>query len=328
MLYEPTQTLLHRWFADEEIRAVARVDGGTVKDVFRVDTARGVFVLRIAEPGTRLDDVLFEQEWVTHIGARLPEVLAPLPAPGGSTAVVDHGRVSTLLPYVPGDAPSRFRPEHRAAAAHTLARIHRVAASVHDPLPRPGWPAWHHLHWERNHWWCWDDLRRALPRAADAPDHLDPAAIAAALGRHIAVLPIALHELAYRGLPAHPLHGDYGAANLRVRDDRIVGVFDWDETRLDWRACELADAIWGFARQVAHDGFDREVALAFLESYREAGGEVSPRERDELVLLMRARRLWEALYFLGDWQRGQEISWDYLAANVRALDALEGIEAL
>jgi Ser/Thr protein kinase RdoA (MazF antagonist) len=142
------------------------------------------------------------------------------------------------------------------------------------------------------------------------------------------VLPAALHELAYRGWRTHPLHGDYAAPNLRVQDDRVIGVFDWDETRLDWRACELADAVWAFSRHVANDGFDRESAQDFLDAYQSAGGEVTPGERAELVLLMRARRLWEALFFLGAWQRGDEISWDYLAENVRALDALDGVEGL
>jgi len=156
-----------------------------------------------------------------------------------------------VLPFVEGRCPSRFRREHRVAAAHSLARIHHAAATIVDPPPRAGWPAWHHRHWSQNRAWSWPALRRVLPAAAVVPDRVDPAALAASIERHLEVLPVALRELAHRPWATHPLHGDYTKGNLHVRDDRVVAVFDWDESRVDWRAWDIADAAWAFSRRVA-----------------------------------------------------------------------------
>src|SRR5438552_14241087 len=82
MLYEPSRALLQRWFPAEEIGAVDPLRGGTVNDVYRIETPNGVFVLRIAGPASSLDAELCEHAWVTHIAARMPEVIAPLAAPG------------------------------------------------------------------------------------------------------------------------------------------------------------------------------------------------------------------------------------------------------
>lgn len=275
-----------------------------------------------------MDALLCAHDWVTRVAARVPEVPAPLAAPDGSTVIMDGGRATTLLPFIDGDEPSRFRREHRFAAAHTLARIHLAAAAIPDPAPRPGYPAWHHRDWRLNAEWDWDHLRAALPRAADAPDHVVPVALANTLDRHIAVLPLALKELMHHRWVTHPLHGDYRPGILRMRDDRVVGVFDWDEARLDWRAWDLADAAWSFSVHVAHDDFNREHAREFVAAYMDAEGEVTAAEHAVLVLLMRARRLRDALHDLGQWNAGDELDWDRLAGTVRALDVLDGVESL
>lgn len=328
MLFEPSRALLERWFPGAPPLVVHRLADGYVNDLFRLDTARGPVVLKVSQASTSMAAMLCAQGWLTHIASRLPEVPAPLATPDGSTVVMDGGRATTLLPFIDGDRPSRFRREHRIAAAHTLARIHVAAATIPDPPPRPGQPAWHHLDWRRNDGWDWDHLRAILPGAADAPAHVVPAVLADTLDRHIAVLPFAIKELAHRRWVTHPLHGDYWEGNLKVSDDRVVGVFDWDEARLDWRAWEVADAAWSFSVHVAHDDFDREHAREFVAAYCDAGGAVTPGERAVLVLLMRARRLWEALHGLGHWSAGDELDWDSVAASARALDVLDGIDSL
>lgn len=329
MLYEPSRALLERWLPGTAPHSVQRLDDGFRHDLFRIDTAGGSYVLKIAPPPASLESVLCAHQWVTTIAARLPEVAAPLATPDGSTAVMDHGRLSTLLPSVAGEHPSRFRREHRNAAAHTLARIHHAAATIPDPPPRPGFPSWQDLDWRRNRWWDWDHLRAALPQAADAPEHAQPATLATGLERQLGVLPVAVKELAHRqSWASHPLHGDYWPGNLLIRDDRVVGVFDWDETRLDWRAWEVADGAWSFSRHVRRDDFDRAHAREFVAAYEAGGGTVPPFERAHLVLLMRVRLLGEALYGLGRWQGGDEADWDYVAACARALETLDGVDSI
>jgi Ser/Thr protein kinase RdoA (MazF antagonist) len=334
LILEPPRELLEHWFPGLGVRRLGRLEGGYVNDVFRVECG-GEYVLRICVPETRLEMVLWEHDLLDYLGPRVPEVPAPVPAADGATAVEWDGRIASLFPYVEGHRPVRMRRQHRIAAAHTLARIHRAAASFGRAMERPGHSRWWRLDWRENRWWHWSRAHSALARAAsEAPGDLDPSLgeIAGVLERHLAVLPKAVEELRWRRLPEHAIHGDYHEGNLGVVDDHVVGVFDWDEARLDWRACELADATWAFCRNPWNDDFDRDAAGDFLAAYRDAGGEVTDAERGVLVLLMRARRLWEALYAVGEWslhgKDGDEADWYYLAANARALDHLEGIEAL
>ena len=121
-------------------------------------------------------------------------------------------------------------------------------------------------------------------------------------------------------LPVIPIHNDYFEDNLLYRDGRIVGVVDWDEARLDWRAWDIANATWSFSRVVGEHRMDASIARAFLADYEAAGGEVTNDERGVLLPLIRARLLWETLYELGRGCRGAMTDWEYLYGNLAALD--------
>ena len=43
-------------------------------------------------------------------------------------------------------------------------------------------------------------------------------------------------------------------------------------------------------------------------------------------MLLRATRLWEALYVLGEIQRGVGADWEYFEMNVAAIEGLRGFE--
>ncbi|MFD0469625.1 hypothetical protein ACFQ0B_15925 [Nonomuraea thailandensis] len=71
-------------------------------------------VLRIGPEGRAVD----EQEWchtiARHAAATLPEALAPLPTPEGTTVVVVAGRPISCWPYVEPTWPDSGLPAQRA----------------------------------------------------------------------------------------------------------------------------------------------------------------------------------------------------------------------
>jgi Ser/Thr protein kinase RdoA (MazF antagonist) len=91
--------------------------------------------------------------------------------------------------------------------------------------------------------------------------------------------------------PAGLVHGDFYRRNILCRDDRIVGLIDWDDVRHDLLIADLAWAVWELAK--SQDGtmllLDR--AEAFLSAYEEAGGLV--RRAEALVPLIRVHLRYE-----------------------------------
>ena len=144
--------------------------------------------------------------------------------------------------------------------------------------------------------------------------------------RAVEEVPEALRALNNDALPRVLIHGDFYEGNLLIGDDgEVAAVLDWDECRLDWRAWDVANALWSFCRNETNSGLDREAATAFLAAYEPLGGALFAGEREAMGLLVRASRLWEALWGLGEIQRGHA-GWDYFELNVAAVEGLSGFE--
>lgn len=95
---------------------------------------------------------------------------------------------------------------------------------------------------------------------------------------------------------------------------------------MDWRAWETSNSVWAFCRDESRTMVDRELASRFLDGYERAGGEVLPAELAAFGPLMRAARLREALYVLGEMQRGVGTDWEYFEMCVEAMGRLADFE--
>lgn len=327
--------LLAAWDLSQ-VQSVSRVAGGELKEVFRLDLADRSLALSLYPPKATPEIVASELAFVAEFATQMPEVPRPIPTTDGAPLFVDQtGRVAVLSEFIEGEHPDRAVAAHRRAAAQMLARLHTVASNVRDPQARPGYPAWTELDWRDNQWWAWTRVQRFL-HDSDLSDVPEPAKIEERLAKGLEPLPGALLALADLDLPAIPIHNDYFEGNLLCRDSRrdarrdgrrdarrdarIVGVVDWDEARLDWRAWEIANATWSFSRAAEEHRMDTLTAQAFLADYESAGGEITDDERRVLVQLMRVRLLWETLYELGRGCLGAQLDWQYLYGNLTALD--------
>jgi Ser/Thr protein kinase RdoA (MazF antagonist) len=240
----------------------------------------GDFVVRIEQ--SDVDSVAWEHELLEWLGEEIPEVVAPVAAADGTTFVATERGIVSVLPFVDGT------PRGGLEAAELFARIHRRGADWAAARPRPGRPAYADLDWERNDWWDWSVVRkppelvRAFDRArawvASAPE-----------------------------LVVTPIHGDPAQQNVLWDGRRIVGVLDWEWSRLDWPALELASAAWAFA--------ERDVD-GFVAAYVAAGG---PGEPDVLQEGVRIFVLANALYSLSRETESDQDWIDFLLAWLREL---------
>lgn len=310
------------WFPGREIRGVERLLGGDVNDVYRVDFAVGPsnigpLVLRIYAAETTPEMVRWERELIQRLAESVPEAVTPLVTSNGATFIEHGGRVVSLWPFVEGRRADRLVEADRAAAARMLGRLHSASFALEPLDARPGYPPRAQVDWLEHRLWSWSSVDRSAVGARVDLDQFE---------RTLDELPAAVRELDGSALPAMPLHGDYGADNLLIADGQVVAVLDWDWCRVDWRAWEVSNAIWAFCRDGSRTAVDRGAAAKFLEAYERAGGEVLRAERAAFGLLMRAARLWEALYVLGEIQRGLAADWDYFQQNVAAIAGLEELD--
>jgi homoserine kinase type II len=188
---------------------------------WRLESSRGPLVLRadrLVSPETA--------RWIADVVQHAAEAGAPCSAPlqalDGSFAFRGGGATMTLTRFIDGRAVDRNDPVQLKAAGATLGLLHRALAGKHARRPVPS-------QWEPRFW----SADRDPPILRD--DDLDD-----------------WHEAFTEqraGTFAHGVvHGDFWAGNLIWADERVAGVIDWAEARVDALACELAWSTWEFGR--------------------------------------------------------------------------------
>jgi Ser/Thr protein kinase RdoA (MazF antagonist) len=180
--------------------------------------------------------------WELELLRRLAEVGYPAAAPlAGPLTVGDE--VYVLFPFVSGRAPRLGDAGYRQLG-RWLAELHEVVLA--------------HVRMDQK------PERRSLTAAAAPPEgeaareellarlaRLD-AGLAAQVEATSAAIAPRLQALAT--LPQHPAHGDFAPWNLRMRGGRLIGVFDFDDARLDILAADVAHARRGYHDPVV-DGY-------------------------------------------------------------------------
>ena len=74
-------------------------------------------------------------------------------------------------------------------------------------------------------------------------------------------------------MPFLPIHGDYHQGNLKYEEGRVVGVFDFDWAKIDFRSFDIALAVIYFSanREKNRTGrLDRDKFETFIGSYNTA----------------------------------------------------------
>lgn len=256
-----------------------RLHGGEESAAFRI----GDVVVRIG-PAWRQ---LAELEWC-HAVARaaassVPEAIAPRVNTRGQTVALVDGRPVSVWPFVEGEWADGDDEQQWLQAPVLLAAIHRALAPV-SLGPRP---------------------LRSSPSAV-VPEVEDPR------------LDGWLSDFLSRRPHHQPLHGDFYAGNLLVRDGKIAAVLDWDEALVGPPELELAWAAWDWGDGLWVDDFAG--VLEFVDAYRTAGGQSARLTEAELFQLVRARLRAEVRYTVGVEAAGTALDADDEAYRRRQIE--------
>ncbi|UCD31986.1 MAG: phosphotransferase [Desulfobacterales bacterium] len=81
----------------------------------------------------------------------------------------------------------------------------------------------------------------------------------------------------YNEMPHLAIHGDYHPGNLKFENEKVIGVFDFDWSKIDIRCFDVALALLYFCS--SWDGIDEGHILldrteSFLEAYQKVAGEI------------------------------------------------------
>lgn len=212
--------------------------------------------LRRYKATTREAEILFEHSLIQHL-SQFPELpVAKLEVTReGKTYLIEPCQHSISSPtffaifdFLSGEDrytwinPHCSEAELRNAAAH-LARYHQ-AVWTFQPLGKREEPG----------------MRGLLPLiSTNLLAYLEkplPAELQNPIGEHLTFLQekIAHLQQAFsfpktERLPRLIIHHDYHPGNLRFAGDEIVGLFDFDWAKLDWRALDVALALFYFTTE-------------------------------------------------------------------------------
>lgn len=271
-----------------------RLLSDTTGGVFR----GGEFVVRVEPPDP--ESVGWEHALLRFLANEIEQVVAPLAALDGSTFYLDGGHVVSVFPFLEGEELRSHEAFFRQELPALLARLHRHAQAWPMTEQRPGVPSLRNRNWDRNDWWDWSLVEKpaSLVRAfeelrewvADADD-----------------------------LCVCAIHGDFHTGNVLVRDGRVAGIVDWQYSRRDWPALELAGMVWDLSWDGSSTTVDRALRDDLIQKYVDSGG---PGEAAAVVPMMRLESLVSALISLTRAAKGLPWNREFTRLLIGTLDEL------
>lgn len=236
-----------------------RAGGGTANASLIVVGTRGQFLLRRRNPRYAAPEQLSYDHSVLHglakAGLPVPKIVR---TPQGSRWVEYNEHIYELFELIDGVDADPESLEEVAEAGHMLAKFH-LATGRMQPSGTKAWPRYF-------------DPKVQLKGLKDAKKQLKsgmagdlgplaPQEVAETIDFLIAQAKLAeknLPDKLYWSLPQTIVHGDWHPANLKFREHKIVGIFDFDWVSKQPRIVDVTDGLlfFGSQRQSAIDGGD------------------------------------------------------------------------
>ena len=273
---------------------------GVENSNYRLETARGRFILTIYERRVDPADLPFFLDLMDHLAARGVPCPVPVKARDGTSLRRLAGKPAAVVTFLEGTSPRRITAAHTAALGGALASVHLAGAGFRghrsNALSLPGWRP----------------LFEACRGGADTVLPGLEAELAAELDALEAHWP---HDL-----PKGVIHADLFPDNVFFEDTAVTGLIDFYFACIDTMAYDLAICLnaWCFE---ADGAFNVTKARQMLRAYR-ARRPLGAREVAALPLLARGAALRFLLTRLYDWLNQVE------GALVRPKDPLEYLRRL
>ncbi|MEO8539454.1 MAG: phosphotransferase [bacterium] len=231
----------------------------------------------------------WEQMLVEYAGAKGWPVSVPLRASNGATLLEHAGRLWAAGPYLDGADTPDDRPARYHILGRLLGRLHHDLSGFEVEGQRPDFGKT----WELDAWIApanvgtFNELLTEFGKTY--PD------LAAVVRRQRYRNLRDLSRLHYPDLPDMTIHGDFHRSNLLWKEGQLTGLLDFDQSRRDALACDLALLL------MPHMPLDLRLASALLEGYQ-AVRPLSDVEWELLPSLVRASLLWWVAYVLVEWR--------------------------
>ncbi len=320
---------LEPWFSPDDVAGIEPLPGWH-NSIYRIDLRTGdSYVLRVHVPIEDAEFVTPSLRIAAAYTSLLPFVPAPVQTRAGDFQAILSGRVATLWPFVQG-AHGESKRLTNEVAAECLARIHRAGESVRDELEEVGTERWSEKSWHDNSRWMLAANEEFILRNGPKFEVGVEASQLVEIARADCDLTTAsLVQIDSKEMITVPIHGDFYPNNLLVNTEgQVAGVIDWDESRIDWRTWDLANALLEFCSGTAGTDFNVDCAKSFTSSYESTAGKLTPLERSTLPLLIRARKLDEFMYSIGETMTGAVEDWDYLNQSCKGWLQIRQLEDL
>ncbi len=320
---------LSPWLSPADVAAISPLPGWH-NSIFRVNKRSGEsFVLRVHIPDEGPGFVEPTLQIAAAYAQRLPFVHAPIPTRDGEAWKLVSDRTATLWPYVHGRNGDDAALDG-AVVGRCLGELHSVGSSLLPELTDIESRPWSEMDWRASSRWSLEQAEHFLTSnwwrfkvSTSLTEGLE--FLRTACGS----MPTALRELDSSHMPTLPLHGDFYPHNLIVdATGQVIGLVDWDESRIDWRLWDLANALLEFCAGPAGMNFDSACARNLIASYETAAPALSATERNSLPLLIRARKLDEFLYGIAETYSGAVEDWDYLDSSLTGLLQVQDLSSI
>ena len=241
-----------------EIGQLHRLEGGEKNMVYRID--RSPYVLRVYQKSADRSGIHFEHALLLSLQKRLSYISQPYVTKSGTFLEID-GHPAAVMRYIDGITPAREDIDgafcHQAGIC--LGEIHRQASGAASALPAVrSRKSLLEMDFFDNDMYSWDTATAWLAKT-----------------KYRTRLPYFKDTLRFcesyfhtkKFSPLLPIHGDYYEGNLLCRDGKIVGVIDFDDTKLEFPEYEIARSLWEFTRDDATFTFRPALREAYLSGY-------------------------------------------------------------
>ena len=292
------------------LRATIR---GVSRSTHFVDTPSGTYLLCVYPVGTGPARVGYEHTLLAALRGAGPPFAVPSPVPtdAGATFVEVPGadRLAALVAVIPGQVLDGTSLVQTRSFGRALGHLHRALGAI-DPGPAPP----RHL--------VYGAIERFLAGDEEPLGALDGAPLTADERPRVDAVLAALRAQAptvVAALPHQLRHGDWNGSNALFEADRVRGVLDFEFTRPDVRAMDLAHGWYYLSVGPADDPWPQ--IAAFAAGYRDVAAPTAA-EAAAVPLLTRLYFGAATLFAIGRWRRGH-VDAERVRTRVRRLLLLD-----
>lgn len=326
-----------------ELFAFERNERGFVNTGYVLETRlhgeRRKYFLRRYKAGIRAEEIVFEHSVINHLTAKgFSPVASVIPTKNGETfcrRLEERREVFyAIFDFLRGeDKYTWVNPQctdgEVADAAGVLAQFHaavfdltpqgrRAEAKIPDLLPEIA----------RN---VTESLNRSKNTAFDACLAKNVPLILETLTRTLETL----REPAGCLLPQLVIHCDYHPGNLKFQEGRVVGLFDFDWAKIDYRCFDVALALWYFFTAWGERDGELQTGRCalFLKAYqrtlagKEGVGPLTTEELKYLPAMLHAANLYVLNWAVADYYQKPVNPQEYLVYLRHAVNTIRWFEA-